>query len=282
MSSFSLPTIGRTIVFLGIFTIIAIISEYMTNGVSPELIFHLIGTVGFSVIPIFLFTKVFHQEIPKEESFGIALIIFLALDYTAEWKGYLLAASTVLVAMISLHFIFLKGRHFFNSASIGLLSCLAASPFFMQKNYEVTWWGLQMPDILIGNIPVPLAIILLFIFLYANAAKWGKVHLVLFFYISIFVSMAFFQQGQNVIQDALLDPILLFLVAFLLTETDTSPTDQKAQIASGVFSGFLFAFFFTQSAQFLPGSISDHAGLLAILCTSMVVCIGQLISGTKE
>ncbi len=272
----SVPTpFGKTLYFLGSFTFITVVYTFMKNGISSDLLFHFTSIIGFSALPIILFTKIFKQTVSPEQGMSIALLFFLILDYQFGWQGYLFGSAAVFIGLFIQYFFFIKGQPVLDSISASILAILALAPFISKEKYDITWWGLQLPDITIGSLVLPLTTLLLLGWLYMNIAKWEKIHLILFFYCSAFLFLGFFRYGIGNIQEVLMSPILLFIILFLFTNPRTSPSEQKSQIAAGIFGGFLFAFFLTQGG--VPSLISSHPALAATLVTSIAVFIGKII-----
>lgn len=137
-------------------------------------------------------------------------------------------ALTVLIAVISKHFLSFNKRHIFNPAAFGLL---CASLLF---GHIVSWWGVSWQQFKVSSLESIVFFLILLVPGYVSAIKMRRLKIIAAFLLVYNLFNYFFYKSVTV-----LDPTVLFFSLVMLPEPITTPNKKNLQIYFGIFVGLV-------------------------------------------
>jgi hypothetical protein len=185
----------------------------------PEVFLHFSSTVGFGIILFFILSKITKKKKTLLNTVVTTLIIFLTLHYGFENKDLIYPLALTAIAIFAKFFINIKGSTVINPAVLALL----VGQFLLEGTF-ISWWGTNY------NIgPVPIALIILAIWIIFGLKKWRKLPILLTFLIT-HAAVLLVTGELDFAKFTFTDGTVYFLAAIMLIDPKTSPMLKRDQI----------------------------------------------------
>lgn len=261
---FKLNPTQQITLLLSIYTIGAILLNLRT-----QVFLHLLATLGFSLILFGIFTFISKKKKNIWNTIISALIIFLVLHYGSDTQDLIYPLIATFVTVFSKFFLELKGLPIINPVVLGLLTTyLLGSLIALLKPPFISWWGTSYQGFFNGY-SIPIALILIIIWIVLSLNKWRKYALLVTFLLAhailIFARTPEFEFLKFTFSDA----TIYFFAAIMLIEPKSSPMLKSQQ--------FIYAILAAISYNLLAHFNVTHFDLIAIAIANLYFFLARSI-----
>lgn len=226
---FKLNPTQQIALLLGLYTIGAVLVNLRT-----QVFLHLLATLGFSLILFGIFTAISKKKKNIWNTVISALIIFLVLHYGPGTQDLVYPLIATFITVFSKFFLEIKGLPIINPVVLGLLITYLlgrlipalGSPF-------ISWWGTSYQGFFSGY-SVPIALILIVIWIVLGLGKWRKYPLLMTFLISHALLVFARTSELSFVKFTFSDATIYFFAAIMLVEPKSSPIPKPQQFIYGV------------------------------------------------
>ncbi|OGK13882.1 hypothetical protein A3C98_01865 [Candidatus Roizmanbacteria bacterium RIFCSPHIGHO2_02_FULL_37_15] len=198
------------------------------NQPSLDLVFRFVLAVVFGICFEILVLKMRDTELffPSATVVSVLIISLLLAPNLTAVELFV----TIIISILSKHFLRMGKKHIFNPAAFGLL---IGGLFF---NHDVSWWGVSFQQLKIDNLFLFLSFLFLLLPSYISVLKLRR-----FLMIFLFLMIYSFSQYLLIKNIAIFDPTVIFFSLVMLPEPMTTPSKPIRQTLFGIFvAGFSF------------------------------------------
>ena len=217
---------------VSLFLAILAIGRIASNP-STDIFIHLAASLGLSILLYYLFKVISKKPKLLSNTITTGLIIFLVHNHNFGTGNLGITYATILAtfAAISLKFFFqVKASTIINPAVFGLLLSYLILPTTF-----LSWWGTNY-NFALGEQKIPLALILLALWIIFGLKRWRKFPSLLSFLIVSAIGI-YLGKGLDTFSFTFTDGTIYFLGAIMLIDPKTSPILKKDQLIFGTVAG---------------------------------------------
>ncbi len=263
-------------------------------NLGQDVIYHLLITVGFSLVLFFIFSKLSGKKKNIYNTLISSLIIFLVLHYGTETSELIYPLLATFITIFSKFFLEIKGSPIINPVVFGLLltyfiTLLVPSlePLF------ISWWGSSYSYSIAydtGNYfldtPIPIALIIVAVWILFFLKTWRKYPTLISFLLLhaaiLFIQDFFFSQATGIDKKCdttflcftFTDATIYFFASIMLIEPRTSPILKKGQIVYGTLAALTY-----NLIRYLGYA---HFDLIAIAIANLYFFISKKLKAKKS